>query len=136
MKRSNEHKERALHDLTDEIDELKYASQLKPSFTEELLTVKIRYKNPEESKSILLQQVVNSKSVPFNKSSENMRFSAAVASFGMLIRGSQFSGSSTFDDVVKWAKSSKGEDEFGYRSEFLQLVRLTDDIIITEVSDN
>jgi Ca-activated chloride channel family protein len=126
----------ALTSVDKEIDELKYASQLNASFSDELLTVKIRYKNPDEDKSVLLKKTVKAESTTFKKSSENMRFSAAVASYGMLIRGSQFSGTTTFDDILDWAKSAKGEDEFGYRSEFLQLVRLTDDIIITEVSEN
>jgi Ca-activated chloride channel family protein len=122
--------------MAEEIDELKYASQLNASFSDELLTVKIRYKNPNEDKSVLLKKTVKAESTPFKKSSDNMRFSAAVASYGMLIRGSSFSGTTTFDDLVSWAKGAKGDDEFGYRSEFLQLVRLTDDIIITEVSKN
>ena len=65
-----------------------------------------------------------------------MRFSAVVASCGMLIRGSQFSGTTTFDDIDSWAKSAKGEDDYGYRSDFLQRLKLTDDIITTEVFYN
>ncbi|HED65151.1 MAG TPA: DUF3520 domain-containing protein, partial [Planctomycetes bacterium] len=54
--------------------------------------------------------------------SEDLRFAASVAAFGMLLRGSRFAGSATLEDVMSWTARSLGADPFGYRAEFLDLV--------------
>ncbi len=89
----------------------------------ELMTVKIRYKEPEGVTSKLIQKVVLDQKGSFASTSENFRWSAAVASFGMLLRESEFKGNSTYEDVELWATGAKGKDTFGYRQEFIQLVR-------------
>ncbi len=53
----------------------------------------------------------------------DMKFASSVAAFGMILRGSAFKGDADYDKVIRWAKSSLGEDEFNYRQEFLKLVR-------------
>ena len=57
-----------------------------------------------------------------NRSSNNFRFSAAIAEFSMVLRDSEFKSNSSLDSVLKLAKNAKGDDQFGYRSEFLTLV--------------
>lgn len=104
------------------VDSLKYqqSSNISPSAytTKELFTVKLRYKKPEGDKSLLIEKVVYDQQLPLAKSSENFRFLAAVASFGMLLRESEFKGTATYADVLELAKEAKGKDEEGYRVEF------------------
>jgi len=56
--------------------------------------------------------------------STDMRFVAAVAAFGQILKGGRNTGSYTYDNVIALAQSAKGEDRFGYRAEFINLVRL------------
>lgn len=88
----------------------------------ELLTLQVRYKEPEGSSSRLLEQVLWDSPTPLAKASEDFRFAAAVASFGMLLRGSPYRGLSTFESVLELAEGAKGKDPLGYRREFIDLV--------------
>ncbi|MFT5820908.1 MAG: Ca-activated chloride channel family protein [Crocinitomix sp.] len=87
---------------------------------EEIAIIKFRYKKPTGNKSKLIEKVV--KNNPVITTSDNFKFASAVAEFGMLIRESKYKGNATFDGVLERAKASKGDDEFGYRAEFIQLV--------------
>jgi Ca-activated chloride channel family protein len=102
------------------VDELKYQTRAVGEGGDELLTVKFRYKKPAGNESLLLTRVVKDelKQMP----SENFRFSSAVAGFGMLLRGSEFKGSMTYEQVIGIAKHSMGADEEGYRHEFVRMV--------------
>lgn len=105
--------------------ELKYQeTKLSPdaSQTNELMTVKFRYKPPDGEESILMTQPLLDESFLLEKTSENFKFSAAVAEFGLLLRDSQFKGEATYEQVLQLARESKGKDEEGYRAEFIQLV--------------
>lgn len=107
------------------VDELKYQRTKKPAFTshtDELLTVKFRYKDPDGDISKLIEQVILDIDQDFESRSKDFRFSAAVASFGMLLRESAFAGSATLEDITNWASHSIGHDLHGYRKEFLSLV--------------
>ena len=106
-----------------DIDPLKYQSndQKVTSSTDELLTVKFRYKEPDGTKSKLITKVVENE---IRKSSSNLDWSMAVASFGMLLRDSEYKNDLSYDDVISLAKSSKGKDALGYRAEFIELVDL------------
>lgn len=110
------------------IDPLKYQSSkpISGEISKELLNIKLRYKNPDGRNSKLMELAVQSKLQ--KNTSDNFRFSAAVASFGMLLRNSDFKGETSVDSIVKLAKHAKGEDENGYRSEFIQLVKMVDDL--------
>jgi Ca-activated chloride channel homolog len=111
------------------VDPLKYQSnpkEHKPDPNAELLTIKLRYKHPESNSSILYSKAVNGKPLPLSSASENFRFSAAVAEFGMVLRNSEHKGSGNLHQVIELAKASKGNDDEGYRSEFLALVRLAE----------
>lgn len=105
------------------VDELKYQqTDIKPSAmeTDEWLTVKFRYKAPKESQSQLIVHPVKQNSVGIV--SNNLPFSAAVASFGMILRDSEYKGESSYELVKRLASRAKGEDKLGYRAEFLKLV--------------
>jgi Ca-activated chloride channel family protein len=88
----------------------------------EMLNVKIRYKEPKEDNSKLIEFPVADGSKKINETSENFRFAAAVASFGMLLRDSKYKGNFTYDKVRELAITAKGADTEGYRAEFLKLV--------------
>jgi Ca-activated chloride channel family protein len=91
----------------------------------ELGFVKIRYKLPKSNTSRLISTAIDRRSEfpSFAQAPQEARFAAAVAGFSELLRGGRYSGSLTYDDVLKMAAASRGKDEFGYRSEFVQLVR-------------
>lgn len=97
--------------------------------TEEILTVSIRYKKPDEDTSNLISEIIAGLPVSLNKTSDNFRFSAAAAQFGMLLRDSEFKGNADFDKTKELAKNSLGEDKHGYRVEFLRLVDLASGLI-------
>ncbi len=110
------------------VDPLKYqeSKTIEGKYDNELLTVKLRYKEPNGGMSKLLELPVQSKIE--KKLSDDFCFSAAVASFGMLLRNSEFKGNTTISSILELAKNAKGEDENGYRSEFIQLVKTVDDL--------
>lgn len=108
---------------------LKYQqSQVLPEADQsgELATIQFRYKKPDEDKSILMTEVISSQAEMDDQTSDNFRFSAAVAAFGMLLRDSEYKGSMNLDEVLGLAKGSKGEDTDGYRAEFIRLVELSE----------
>lgn len=112
------------------IDPLKYQEILglrdvKPNKNAELLTIKLRYKKPDGFKSILIERPVQGEILDKNELSDNFRFSAAVAEFGLILRDSEFKANARLEQVVKLAISAKGEDEEGYRAEFITLVKST-----------
>ena len=112
-----------------EIDELKYQKQKKEAvknFTNELVTIKARYKVPDGNQSFPLKQVVPVNATKFENASDNIRFASAVAGFGMLLRTSEYKGNLSFQDVIRIAKNAKGEDDEGYRSEFIRLVEIAE----------
>jgi Ca-activated chloride channel family protein len=110
------------------VDPLKYqtVSTDKSSFTDEILTVKFRYKEPTEKTSKLITEVVLDKKKSLSAASENCKFSSAVAEFGMLLRDSKFKGEANYKSVLALAKQSKGKDEEGYRAEFIRLVEMAE----------
>lgn len=108
-----------------QVDPLKYQQQpvqLSTSAqTDEILTVKFRYKAPDADVSKLIVQPVLDKGIAISKSSQNLQFAAAVAEFGMLLRNSEFRQNAKYTDVITMARRARGEDRDGYRSEFIRL---------------
>jgi Ca-activated chloride channel homolog len=104
------------------IDELKYQKNVVSAKNEEMLTLKLRYKAPDGMASKLITKSLQYSNVSNAEASENFRFSAAVAAFGMLLRESEYSNNYTFTDVFSLAQESLGEDKDGYRREFLEMV--------------
>ncbi len=102
------------------LPKLKYTKSIeKTSFSDELLTVKFRYKKPNKHKSIEFIKTVKDK---LYKPSSDMSFASAVALFGMHLRGSKFKNGSKLEDVILLAKKGKDNDNDGYRREFIRLV--------------
>jgi Ca-activated chloride channel family protein len=100
----------------------------------ELLTVSFRYKQPTATESSLLSVVVKDKGVRFANASTDFRFSAAVAQFGMILRDSPQRGDATMRDVIATAREALGEDEHGYRAEFVRLAETAQSLITPGVS--
>jgi Ca-activated chloride channel family protein len=108
------------------IDPLKYqTTKIDPSAkkSSELMTIKLRYKKPTEDVSALIVHPLVDTNVDLAKTSDNFRWSASVAAFGMLLRESEFSNGFTYDEVAQLAQSAKGKDTEGYRVEFINMVK-------------
>ncbi|HEY9486871.1 MAG TPA: von Willebrand factor type A domain-containing protein [Chryseosolibacter sp.] len=107
------------------IDDLKYqpVRSHQGSASREWLTIKLRYKKPGESKSNLLDHVVNDNAVTGRDASNNFRWSASVAAFGMLLTDSQYIGDWDCNDIASFCHQARGEDVEGYRSEFVNMVK-------------
>jgi Ca-activated chloride channel family protein len=107
------------------VDSLKYQTNTNPRTdyaAGEVMTVKFRYKKPSDSTSILIEHPVTQSASHFENASNNFRFAASVAEFGMLVRDSKFKGASKLNDALALARSAKGEDFEGYRAEFIKLI--------------
>lgn len=91
-------------------------------FSGELMHIKLRYKQPDSEVSTLLSHPVSGKPLAIEKTSANFRFATAVASFGMLLRNSQYKGTATYRLIRSLAADAKGNDAEGYRKEFIDLV--------------
>jgi Ca-activated chloride channel family protein len=87
----------------------------------EMLTVKLRYKDPDGSKSKLIERETVDNGGSFDAASTDMRFAAAVAEYGLILRDSSFRGNASLDHVVNTATAARGADANGYRAEFVQL---------------
>ena len=102
--------------------------------------LKLRYKLPGDNTSKLITTPITAandatvcppcadgmqcKPCPTNITSDDVEFSVAVASFAQMLKGGKYTGQMSYDDVISMAQAAKGDDEFGYRAEFINLVRL------------
>jgi Ca-activated chloride channel family protein len=115
------------------VDNLKYqqtkndASMPKFTDSKELLTVKLRYKEPDENKSKKLEVPVLANNLNLNIS-EDFNFVMAVAMFGQLLRDSDFKGDATYSKVTQLARRGLGDDVNGYRREFIRLVEAVEQL--------
>ena len=103
------------------VDPLEYQS-VNVGNSSNLMTLKLRYKDTEESTSKLIVIKVNADDVRESNVSDNFNFAAAVAEFGMLLRNSEYKKNSSYRQTLALAKQAKGKDEFGYRTEFIKMV--------------
>ena len=99
-------------------------------FEDELVFVKVRYKDPDGDTSKLLEHPVMDRT---GTASSDLRFAAAVAGFGMLLRESEHAGTLTLDDIVSLAEQGRGDDPRGYRGEFIRLVEASRDLKLLEM---
>jgi Ca-activated chloride channel homolog len=113
------------------VDDLRYrkpeAQPAPPSGAgSELGFLRIRYKLPgEETSKLITTPIVADLELPdIQAAPDDVRFSMAVAAFGQLLRGDPYTGGFSFDDVIALGQTARGTDPFGYRAEFLNLVRL------------
>ena len=89
----------------------------------ELLTLAMRYKQPDSNTSKRIEFTLANEAKRFDKASEDFRFTASVAAYGMLLRSSEHAGNATSEMVEEIAAGSMGSDGNGYRAEFIDLVR-------------
>ena len=110
------------------VDDLRYGAQAPASGSPspaEYAFVKIRYKLPRSDRSVLISTPVDrgSEHGRFEDAPLDARFATSVAAFGEILRGGKHTGQFSYDDVLRIASAARGDDPYGYRSEFLQLVR-------------
>lgn len=129
------HRVTAIYEITpvgsggERVPPLRYGPDKKPqpgAASGEYAFVKIRYKLPKSETSTLISRAVTSANEHerIEHAPPDVRFATAVAGFGQLLRGSPYTEKLDYDQVIELARGARGEDRFGYRSEFLQLVRL------------
>ena len=107
------------------VDALKYQLITEVSNnSSEVLTVKLRYKPLDDNKSLLLTQTVNDNSNILASKSDDFRFAASVAGFGMLLRHSNHLNQLSYPQLITMARNSRGSDEEGYRAEFIHLLEM------------
>jgi Ca-activated chloride channel homolog len=119
------------------VDALKYqsvpaervAGGVSPVSGDELLTLKVRYKDPDGSVSRKLEFALVDRGTRFADASEDFQFTAAVAGFGMILRDSPHKGDATLAKVAQWAERGTGADAGGYRAEFRDLVRRAETLV-------
>ncbi|MFY8035937.1 MAG: YfbK domain-containing protein [Cyclobacteriaceae bacterium] len=117
----------------DLVDALKYqpvkkqepVQVTKSDFNDEILTVKFRYKKPDGDVSKLIVHPLVDEHVSIEKTSDNFRWSAAVAAFGMILRDSEYVKNYSTAEAIKLAQGAKGKDVEGYRIEFINLMKST-----------
>lgn len=110
------------------LDELKYqTTKIDPAASQssELMTVKFRYKRPDENVSREIIHPLKDGNNNREQTSDNFRWSAAVAAFGMLLRDSDYVKGYSADDVIELAQGARGVDREGYRIEFINLIKAT-----------
>jgi len=113
------------------IDPLRYAQipEINHGSSNELAFVRLRYKAPDGDKSRLIERPVRTDAIAaLDETGDEFRFAAAVAAFGQLLKGGEYVGGYGYGDVVELAVGARGADPFGYRGEFLGLVRLADSL--------
>lgn len=118
------------------VDTLKYQTPAAttPAATEsnELLTLKLRYKAPDGDTSQLVSFPVTDAGKKFSQASPDFVWATAVAQFGLLLRDSTHKGNATMASVLEMAQSSRGADKQGYRTEFLELVNAATRLLPTK----
>jgi Ca-activated chloride channel family protein len=87
------------------------------------LVVRLRYKNPNEDSSRLIERTVVDLNADFGRASDDLKFGAAIAGFGMLLRDSPYRGSLTYDGVIEMALPTIAGDPSGYHAEAVELMR-------------
>jgi Ca-activated chloride channel homolog len=111
-----------------DIDELKYQEK-QPTGSGEMLTVKLRYKNPDEDVSNLIEQPVVDRGKSLMESSDDFIFAASVASFGMLLRDSEHQGLLTMNGVKEIVESNRKTTSDKDRQEFVTLINRAESLL-------
>jgi hypothetical protein len=92
---------------------------------EQLLSAKLRLTTPAHDAIPSVESVVMDNGSAFGEAPQDLKFAAAVAEFGMILRDSEYKGNGTYEYVLQWAVEGKGADREGYRADFIELVRKT-----------
>ncbi|MBQ5429674.1 MAG: VWA domain-containing protein [Neisseriaceae bacterium] len=107
------------------IDDSRYATTpVAKGKDNEYAFVKLRYKLPKQTQSKLLQQPVNAGSKPFHQASSDSRFAMAVVAYGEALRGCEYNGKMSWDDILALAKNNQKPDPYGDRAEFVDLIEM------------
>ena len=110
------------------LDPLRYApaSNVETRHQHEIALLRLRYKQPPSNTSKLIERplLVSNINNTLQQTSDRFRFAASVAGFGQLLRGGVYTADYDYDDVLELARNARGKDAFGYRGEFLSLVKL------------
>jgi Ca-activated chloride channel homolog len=109
------------------VDNLKYQQKVQPVASDEVMTVKLRYKEPDADVSKLITHAITKSDIK-DEPTGDFAFASAVVEFGMLLRGSEFKGDSSYDYIKKTAKANLGEDKFGFRAEFITLTETAESL--------
>ena len=114
-------------------DKIQHVNKDKSS---ELAFLRLRYKLPDQEHSKLIETpiVLDSVKTSLSVSSNNFRFSAAVAGFGQLLRGGKNLTTMTVEQVINLAQGAKGADKYGYRAGFINIVKLTDALAVNDLT--
>jgi len=95
-----------------------------PQEAQTLLSAKLQFKKPDGNGEVQsIERSVTDDGVDFAQAHPDLKFAAAVAEFGMILRDSEYKGNGTFAAVLEWAQEGKGSDANGYRAGFIELVR-------------
>lgn len=106
------------------INKLKYTkNEVNGDFSDELLTVKFRYKKPDASESQEIVHALYENELRFKETSDDFKFMNAVSMFGMKLRKSKFLNKVKMKDIISLAESGRGADKQGYRAEFIRLMK-------------
>jgi Ca-activated chloride channel family protein len=110
-------------EFTQTVDPLKYqkAERSTGNGSSEMVTIKFRYKNPESKKSQMKQVSISDAPLSTNQTSNDFRFASSVAELGLLLRDSEYKQHSSFSSLIARAKAAKGNDNNGYRTEFISM---------------
>lgn len=107
------------------VDDLRYGQKTAALATDtpsdEVAFVRVRYKLPDEKTALLIEQSVTGET-PLDATSDDVRFSIAVAGFAQNLKNSKFKGNWSNNNIKAFAKKARGDDDYGYRSEFIQLI--------------
>lgn len=91
--------------------------------TDEIMTLKLRFKAPDSETSKLIEKSLSANTIPLASTSDNFRFASAVVEFGMILRDSEFKGDATYEEAIKLANSARGLDTYGYREDFINMLK-------------
>ena len=109
----------------EKVDKLRYqkdkSSVSSAAKNGEIINIKLRYKKPDGDVSKLIEHPVMDNNIKLENTSDNFRFAASVAEFGLLLRNSEYRSDANFTQVINLARKAKGEDKEGYRKEFIKL---------------
>ncbi len=118
-----------------QIDSLRYQEKqlISDQKSNELAFVKIRYKNPDQETSKLISQPVYVSNIhsTVKQTTSDFKFASSVIGFGELLKGGQYQKDFGFDQIIELSTNARGKDTFGYRSEFVQLVKLAKSLKLT-----
>ena len=128
------------------VDPLKYSNssdrniesdylKIENDYSNEYMTIKLRYKKPDGKTSVMFEKAVKGSIRDLDDATDNLKFAAAVIEFGMILRDSEFKGNSTLEGAAKLARSARGEDEDGYRSEMIRLIDTVKDLRVLADKD-